>query len=1245
MNGVERKQDAGKGKWVAIVVLLAIGGALIGWYVTRDQSSTPGPANTSGLTPEQLVELEALKNRSIGHLENGEQSTEADADDKGEATKAVELSVEGFEKLKQSLPQEVLPYRNLAIAHLLGLRGNSPDEAAARDAIAELKRVAGDEGVTYFLEGRVLMQLAEASGSADDRRTAIAALEKAIELEPDNVAFHYALYDACKDSSEAGLQARARRAIGAAYAKRPDNLAIVRNQLEVQARAQDPAILSTLATAMGTFAPVMEGLAAKGYDLNQFRDMAEAGLQAENWPQVTRAITFLNNVVKPEEYAKADLRRVERHPLEYVLYQFSDAVREQLPPASSAKASSVEFVPTSQLPVVPAACRQVAVVDFDLDDVPDVVTLTDQRLQVWGREGDQWHEIASYPAEGMQGFHLADLDRDRAIVTNEDLSRKLPRAKRDRYADPDVLLWGEPGIQVLQNEVLDGGRQLKLIPQDEPIADLSHVRNAALVDFDHDGDLDVVAVTGNGLRCLICASPNALKFRDVTSLSQLPPADLTLNELRLVDWDRDVDVDLVAVTPSGQAAGYLENLRHGRLKWTEFDPALGGTVHGASLQVLESDGNVSWDLATAGQAGLRVTRTSTPQPLRVNLLDAQTLSKSPVQQVLVFDHDNDGIDDLLGLATGQVWLWRGQGDGTFAEQPRALTQAEGAGADAPASPAAITRLAVGDVDADGDLDVLAATDKGLIGWTNQGGNQHKWMNLYALGQEDNKDRSNHHAIGSLIEVKTGTRYQAKTVEQPWVHFGLGTAETADVVRILWTTGIPQAMVRPGSNVALTEPMDLKGSCPYIYTWREGQFHFFTDCLWAAPIGLQDANGNQAPSRPWEYLLIPGESLSAVEGHYRLLLTEELWEAAYFDHVELVVIDHPREVAVYSNEKVGPAELAEYKIHSVRQPRMPVSARDQQGRDVLEAISEQDGKYLKAFDYQSRQGLTEPHFLELDLGQLKSPKSVKLFLTGWIYPTDTSMNIAFSQDAEVNGPEMPSLWVPDADGQWQRVRPFIGFPGGKTKTIVIDLSDAFLAEDYRVRVATTAEIYWDQAFYTVDESAETLQVNTLPVASARLRYRGFSAKRPYQLHSPRQYDASRVDPTPQWPPMRGPFTRYGDVTDLLTQADDQMIVMGAGDAVQVEFKIPDALSSLPDGWQRDFFLHCVGWDKDADLNTLYGQTSDPLPFNAMRSYPYDPEHSYPDTPDHREYQRDYQNRQQRARAFWHWVRDYTAPVDP
>jgi hypothetical protein len=59
-------------------------------------------------------------------------------------------------------------------------------------------------------------------------------------------------------------------------------------------------------------------------------------------------------------------------------------------------------------------------------------------------------------------------------------------------------------------------------------------------------------------------------------------------------------------------------------------------------------------------------------------------------------------------------------------------------------------------------------------------------------------------------------------------------------------------------------------------------------------------------------------------------------------------------------------------------------------------------------------------------------------------------------------------------------------------------------------------------------------------------------------------------------------------------------MGSGDEMIVRFELPK--DQLPEGWVRDFVLHSVGWDKDAAMNTLEGQSSLPLPFSKMSQYP-------------------------------------------
>ena len=89
-------------------------------------------------------------------------------------------------------------------------------------------------------------------------------------------------------------------------------------------------------------------------------------------------------------------------------------------------------------------------------------------------------------------------------------------------------------------------------------------------------------------------------------------------------------------------------------------------------------------------------------------------------------------------------------------------------------------------------------------------------------------------------------------------------------------------------------------------------------------------------------------------------------------------------------------------------------------------------------------------------------------------------------------------------------------------------------------------------------------------------------------------------------------------------------MSPGDELRLEF---EAGPPVKPGWKRSFILHNVGWDKDADLNTLYGQTVEPLPFNSMSGYPYSPQEGPADTFEYRAYLQKYQTREQSFRKFW------------
>jgi hypothetical protein len=280
---------------------------------------------------------------------------------------------------------------------------------------------------------------------------------------------------------------------------------------------------------------------------------------------------------------------------------------------------------------------------------------------------------------------------------------------------------------------------------------------------------------------------------------------------------------------------------------------------------------------------------------------------------------------------------------------------------------------------------------------------------------------------------------------------------------------------------------------------------------------------------------------------------------------------------------------------------------------------------------------ESHDLVLDLGSTAGMDSVFLFLRGWIYPADASINVALSQS---RGPalEPPSLAVRDAAGGWRTVIANIGFPSGKDKTVIVDLAGKLPGRDHHVRIRTNMAIYWDQAFVAGDAWRTPVTVTPLGPQTADLHYRGYSKTfRKGGRYGPHWFDYAAVSTDEPWLPIAGNYTRYGNVLPLLGAADDMYAIFGPGDEITVQFDATK-LPALPPGWRRDFLLYTDSWLKDADMNTAARGTVGPLPFHAMTRYPYGPGEAYPSDSMHQRYLETYDTRRitrvQRAAASSH-----------
>jgi hypothetical protein len=236
--------------------------------------------------------------------------------------------------------------------------------------------------------------------------------------------------------------------------------------------------------------------------------------------------------------------------------------------------------------------------------------------------------------------------------------------------------------------------------------------------------------------------------------------------------------------------------------------------------------------------------------------------------------------------------------------------------------------------------------------------------------------------------------------------------------------------------------------------------------------------------------------------------------------------------------------------------------------------------------------------------------------------DGSTFLRASQESK-SGLVMPYLQVQDAEGVWRTVNPDMGMPAGKPKTIVVPVE--FLSASRKVRLVTNLCVYWDEIFLSDDVPDAPAMLQLLPLKSADLRFRGFSESHiDKQRKQPDTFLYGHVSPASFWNPTPGLYTKFGPVEALLREMDDQLVILGSGDEVRLQFHAA-ASNDLRPGWIRDFLLKVDGWAKDRDPNTAFPDSVEPLPFHPMSRYPYPATEHYPRDAAHDKYQRTWNTR--------------------
>jgi tetratricopeptide (TPR) repeat protein len=529
-------------------------------------------------------------------------------------------------------------------------------------------------------------------------------------------------------------------------------------------------------------------------------------------------------------------------------------------------------------------------------------------------------------------------------------------------------------------------------------------------------------------------------------------------------------------------------------------------------------------------------------------------------------------------------------------------------------PAANQKQVDADFDATGRLDRARIDADGTVHFLrNQSGQNNRWIRVQLKGV-----RSLKLAQDALVEMKVGRLYRRQFYNGVPLLFDAGNHPSVDVIRITWPNGLIQNEVQQATNQThvYQEAQRLSGSCPMIWTWNGREFQFITDVLGVAPLGARNGDGSYFPVDHDEYVQIPGSALQPVHDHYEVRVTEELSEVSYLDQIQLYAVDHRAGTEIFTNEKFKGPPYPEFRLFSVERRIYPKTARDDHGADVLPKLIAKDQRYPDHFR-RSETGVADLHSLDLDFGAVAQSGKAILLLNGWVDWPDGSTFRKASQESEA-GLVMPYLQVQDTAGAWKTVNQDMGMPAGKPKTIVVPIE--FLSASRKVRIVTNLCMYWDEIFLSEGTSDAGVKPTLIPFDSADLHFRGFSETRiDAQRTQPDTFFYDHVSSASFWNPTPGLYTRFGRVDNLLRDVDDQLVIMGSGDEVTLQFPVPAA------GTTRDFLLKVDGWAKDRDPNTAFSASVQPLPFHGMSQYPYPASEHFPRDAVHDSYQRSYNTR--------------------
>ena len=420
------------------------------------------------------------------------------------------------------------------------------------------------------------------------------------------------------------------------------------------------------------------------------------------------------------------------------------------------------------------------------------------------------------------------------------------------------------------------------------VTDVSGIRSDGLaegltfIDYDHDGDLDLLA-SAIGLNLPANDSPRISgarsiptgksvvwrnngngTFTNVADQIGFDRANPSRNAIG-TDYNDDRAVDIVV---AGGAPEIFENPREGtfrvRKPWFRDTPN-----PSTAVVALDFDHDGWMDLAFAHWTPPGISLWHNNHGKSFDQVKLPETNWTRAYGVAAFDSDNDGWVDLVAVGetkegNGEIRLFRNLGPDGWKD----VTADVGLDKIQLNAPRAII---TGDYDNDGATDLLITQNHGpAVLLKNEGGNKNNWLRLALKGLNDNKS-----AIGTKVEVfSDGIRQKYEIYgsngylgqNSPYLTVGLGQAKQADVVRMLWPTGVLQDEVEVAANKQQDFlEIDRRGSsCPTLFVWNGKRYELVSDLLGAGVVGHWVGPNERNIPRPTEWVKIDRNAIQGLQ---------------------------------------------------------------------------------------------------------------------------------------------------------------------------------------------------------------------------------------------------------------------------------------------------------------------------------------------------------------------------------------------